>query len=98
MWCYGLSPPIKLLTFALCESNEVVLAARREPPAALPRRRPGRGARTPHDRHAGCDGDRGAHDGLIAGRTPVPHTLWPAGRGRIPGRWARILTTEGADH
>src|SRR5437764_3629728 len=25
MWCYGLSPPIKLLTFALCESNEVVL-------------------------------------------------------------------------
>src|SRR5215467_6290766 len=27
MWCYGLSPPIKLLTFALCESNEVVLGA-----------------------------------------------------------------------
>src|SRR5215468_3831154 len=25
MWCYGLSQPIKLLTFALCESNEVVL-------------------------------------------------------------------------
>src|SRR5437763_15978180 len=30
MWCYGLSPPIKLLTFALCESNEVVLDARKE--------------------------------------------------------------------
>ena len=62
MWCYGLSPPIKLRTFALCEANEVVLERREDKRNRLKQARTVNG-------HKGCQGYASspvkAQDGLI---------------------------------